>query len=384
MVRTETGRLTTLTSPILSKQTTSIQSIKRQILTQLINSSRSTALPRRPIVLVTSSLAPSSATNLSPRGVLNFYATTKKTASRATVVTQSLGVPTITKTNPRLLSLSTNSVTVLSNSRNALCPHPARTSLRGTHRTRTRHTRLHSIRRRAHFRPTLAASNRHVRIITGVNDPSRTTRTIRTKNRKINLLEARFLFLGHDTPPARRRRCRTLQRVARTLGNLPLVIHALSVKNSGRIPCLGRPTRRGPFLNVHKIQLYLRHASLFRARLQTVLQTTRNNCVQIVFPVVTALRSVHTTGAILRSIQTTIGNPPMRINVVIRIPDTILVTTRFTRRISFFSINAGSLARCLLTVSQNRPALTGRTSTLRPTILQTVRRAIRNTTTTNG
>lgn len=50
----------------------------------------------------------------------------------------------------------------------------------------------------------------------------------------------------------------------------------------------------------------------------------------------------------------------------------MFVLPRLTGQISFVSINAGSLARCVLTISHGGAQITGVCSDLRPTVLQTL------------
>lgn len=206
----------------------------------------------------------------------------------------------------------------------------------------------------------------------------------------MKLCHARFLCVSSSSFPARSRRFSTCGTILRNVRNGPIIIHAVSVNKSGRLPCLRLPGRVGPFLNCHTVHVYLTRPRVFHARLHTLLHTSICNGLHVVFPVVTALGRFETTGTVLRRRGTGLLTSNMRItssvrmNVVVRVPTTTMLTRRFTGRMSFFDVKAGSLVRCAVTTSHVGRRISCLCRPCGPTVLALVGRIVSTSRTRNG
>lgn len=250
IVRNRTSTLRRLSSRCLGRHTTSMHSVNGHLLHGVLNLGVvSLDTVRSRIVLITTSLAPSRATRLGLGGILNFVASTNNHASRASVVTHSLRLPTVINANDIASRIGGSSCLVLSTMGGRICIGPAGRIVSGVHTIRRRITSRGTRLTGLGSLPTVALSNRRMRIYTGVNAIHSIRNTRHGNTRNINLCHARFLFVSHSTLPARRRRFTTCGTITRTYNSRTIVIHAVSVNNSGRLPCVGFPGRRGPFLN---------------------------------------------------------------------------------------------------------------------------------------
>lgn len=153
----------------------------------------------RRIVLITGSLAPSRATRVGLSCILNFTYSVNNHASRASVVTHSLRLPTVINAGSVAGRIGGNSVLVLSTIGGEVIVGPSRTRLTrsgGVHSSLvTRGRRLTGLG----SLPTVALSNRRIRIYNGVNAIGSYSNVVHGNNRNINLCHARFLFVSRLT-----------------------------------------------------------------------------------------------------------------------------------------------------------------------------------------
>lgn len=374
----------TTSSRLAGRHTTSIESVGDNILNVLLKMGR-VGMDSTPgnAILITERLAPSIATNVMGRGVTNVVARANKAASRSTVLTETLRVPTMLDIRNITSDLGGNSAIMISNDRNTMVIGPssgAITRCSGGHSTfLTRHGRLRGCEKQRAG----STDKRICRLFYGVKGPRSTIGTISTSNRNIKLFEARFLFVSEASVPARSRRFRTCGGTTLVLGNGSLVVEALSVNNSGSVPCLKLRGRRGPFVKFHTVECYLGGHRLFGSRVGTVLHTDTFNSVGVVFPLVAAVSRLHRNGGLITRYGTSLHGVNVgfgrgvRINIVIRATSTTIVTSVLTGRTSFFDVNAGSLANCAVTYSENGGSISCLCSPLRPDILEVVGHAVR-------
>lgn len=369
---------TSVSSTCVRKHTTSIGSISRHILSVLYKIDGKAHRVARPYVITTSSLTPDRAMRLSGRGILKFTAVCNSSGSRATVLTEAVGVPTMVKVKRTLGPGCSKRVTVVSKFAKAVCISPSRRALTGVRRGHTGSLRRGRLLGRLGKGRGIAGDKRGVGICTGVNGMSSLNTMLGGSTNKMNLFEDRFLCLRGDACPARRRRFTTCGRIMRDVTKGGIVVHALSVKTSGRISCFGLTGRRGPTLKCETVHVYLAEPRVFGARLHTLCHTSMCKGLSVVFPVVVSMGRIHGVGRVVRRIGTRLERRKlpfgrsMRLNVVVRAPTSIVVDHRLTGRISFFDIKAGSLARCALTVSHRGLTLSRFCSPRRPTMLTVV------------
>lgn len=373
-------------SRLAHRETASIDSVGAKLLGVLLNIRRvSVTGIRGNDVLITYSFAPDVASGVGPGGIRNIVNRVNKMASRDTVVTQTLNVPYVLNIGSTTDVVGSNSRLITSTIGNRVVVSPST----------SRGTRCSLLGRRRRGRelvlgrcvggPAMAGDNLGGTICTGVTGTRSIRNTIIGNTRKVNLFEARFLCVSEGRTPNRSRRFRTCDSITGTVNNERMVVHALSMNKSGRVSCLRVRGRRGPFVKLHTVECYLGGARLFGIRLHTLLHTTYCNGVGVVLPLIYARSRIVGTGSLLRRYGTRLSTRNGRcggsvgLNVVIRAPTTILITRELTTISSFFDVNAGSLANCAVTTSENGGRISCLCGSGSPTILGTVRVAIGDT-----
>lgn len=383
------GVFSNISSRLAHRHTSSMGSVESDLLHVLLNMGdiSVSSMPGNSI-LVTGSFAPSVASRVGERGISTVVARINNIADRDTVLTHTVNVPTILSIIGTIRGVSSNSVVVTSNFGKGMFASPARRRLRRCESGRTTCLGRGRDLGRCFSGRAIAGSNMGGRICNGVNGTRSTRGMLRGNNRNVNLFEARFLFVSETSLPARRRRCRTCSAITGVASNGRIVVHALSVNKSGTVSCLGVRGRSGPFLKRHTVECYLSGPGVFGVRLHTVLHTTIFKGVGIVLPLMAALSRIHETGTLVRRYGSRLGGrnlgfTSVPINIVVRAPSTTVVSSLLTGRISFFSVNAGSLANCAVTISEKGTTISGLCSPVRPTILHLVRAAVGGTGGTN-
>lgn len=158
-----------------------------------------------------------------------------------------LKVPAIVNTSVRP-SILRHEALVISNCHNRLLISPRPMLLRRCRQLVDRRVRLDHLTRSSIGLPTRLGDNRHVGIVLGTNLDPRRRRGLNDHVSNVNLCHARVPFVLRDNFPSRRRRITRCRKVLRVFGSGPIALHALSIKTSGRLPCVP-VDRRGPYLN---------------------------------------------------------------------------------------------------------------------------------------
>lgn len=230
-------------------------------------------------------------------------------------------------------------------------------------------------------------------IVVGINGPSHTFSFTYLPGRNINLTHLRFVvghvvnIRPHTLLRFSSRRPRLRGRVHRVVGNFSsphrfcinhlarkvtalnttfcpghIVIH-LSSFGSGR--CTGlinnrhcRPSRRGPVLNFHNTNHCISSDfhSYFTLRYRTIGHIHGSVKLAGIRVVVPFIHAMSRTGTIIRRLtHRKLGHNRGKLGVVVvyRVPSGTLLTRRFLRCFSNFSVNSGSVARLTLNLSHS-------------------------------
>jgi phosphocarrier protein FPr/phosphocarrier protein len=186
------------------------------------------------------------------------------------------------------------------------------------------------------------------------------------------LLRTEFLFLNRATAPTEREQAEDYRKVARALGERPLVIRTLDAGGDKPVAYMPLPREENPLLGLRGLRSGLLFP-LLRAQLAAILRVTPSAQCRILLPMVSDADEVRRVKDILDEIERgrSPGSRP-QLGAMIETPASVLLADSIAREVDFLSIGSNDLAQYTLAMDRGHPELAKRFDFFHPAIFRQI------------
>jgi len=362
-----------LEDPYLRERAADLRSVGRQVLARILG----VEVPRPrldpPGILVARDLEPADTVGLDRDVCRGIALAHGGPTAHAAILARALGIPAVVALGERLLEVRDGVRIGLDGMAGLVhVDPPASTAdaLEGTARDLERRDR--EARSRA-AGPATTLDGLGVAVLANVGGPVDIATDVRVAVDAgcdgVGLLRTEFLFVGRATIPDEEEQERVYRVAAEELDGQPLTIRTLDVGADKPLPGIARADETNPFLGVRGIRLGLERPELLAAQLRAIGRVAADHDVRILFPMVATVEELHAARAALETaLDGSRGRPP--VGVMIEVPATALLASRFAAEVAFVSIGTNDLTQYVLAADRGNDRVGAIADPLHPAVLR--------------
>src|SRR5690349_589891 len=186
------------------------------------------------------------------------------------------------------------------------------------------------------------------------------------------LLRTEFLFLERETAPDEEEQLRCYQRVARILGERPLIIRTLDIGGDKPIPYLPMPPEDNPALGLRGVRTSLWRPDLLEVQLRAMLRVQPAGLVRILLPMVTDVAEIRAVRSLLGKLCVELKLEMPQLGAMIETPAAAVLAEGIAREVDFLSIGTNDLAQYTLAMDRGHAELAARIDGVHPAVLRMI------------
>lgn len=376
-VADQVERLSRLKSAIIAARANDVYDVGRRVLLILTGNQQQTIYLPEQTILVAEDLIPSDTISLDRTKVLGFCTTKGGTTSHVAILARALAIPTIVGIDPRALDIPDGTPAILDGTKATLMLHPDKNMVQTILRQQKTQLAQYEADLAVAKNPAQTKDGYTIEVAANISGEMETEQSIALGGEGIGLLRSEFLFLQRTTMPSEEEQSRVYTSIAQTLGpDRIMVIRTLDIGGDKPLNYLPQPVEDNPFLGVRGLRLCLDQPEILRTQIRAILYAAPFTKLHIMFPMVTTLEELRTAKLMVEQEKMNLGNPEIKIGIMVEVPATAIMAKHFAQEVDFFSIGTNDLTQYTLAMDRGNVKLAKQTDGFNPAVLQLIAQTI--------
>lgn len=358
----------------LAERTADLRDVESQVLEVLTPSAAPAGLDviENAIILATEVL-PSQLAKLDREKIAGICSAEGGATSHVAVLAASLGIPAIVGAGDEIMGIANGSRLILDADEGVLHVDPDATRIAAVkgHIEKRRRQKDGWLRDAA--ADCYTADGCRIPVFANLSSEAGARDAIKLGAEGCGLLRTEFLFLNRITPPTEQEQAEEYGRIARALGERPLVIRTLDAGGDKPVAYMPLPREDNPLLGLRGLRSGLLFPQLLRSQLTAILRVMPPSQCRILLPMVTDAEEIRRVRGILDEIQkeSSLRSRPL-LGAMIETPASVVLADSIAREVDFLSIGSNDLAQYTLAMDRGHPELAKRFDFFHPAILRQV------------
>ena len=358
----------------LAERTADLRDIESQVLEVLTRSKDPAGfdIVENAIILATE-LLPSQLARLDREKVAGICSAEGGATSHVALLAASMGIPAIVGIGEEIMRIANGAQLILDADEGVLHVEPDAAKIATVRRRIERRRRHEGTWLRDAAADCYTADGYRIPVFANLSSEAEAVDAVKLGAEGCGLLRTEFLFLNRATPPTEQEQAEEYNRIARALGERPLVIRTLDAGGDKPVAYMPLPHEENPLLGLRGLRSGLLFPQLLRGQLTAILQVTPASQCRILLPMVTDVQDILRVKDILDEIakERPPGSRPL-LGAMIETPASVVLADSIAREVDFLSVGSNDLAQYTLAMDRGHPELAKRFDFFHPAIFRQI------------
>jgi phosphotransferase system enzyme I (PtsI) len=369
--------LARLDNSYLRERSSDIRDLGRRVLAALLGVPAPGIHLKRPSILVTKDLPPSSTASLDPSLVLGIATELGGPTSHSAIMARAAGIPAIVGVRGLLASVQEGDVVVLDASSGEILVNPPETVLQRYESKVAQNLQDLAEQKDKRDLPAATTDGHRVELVANIGGPNDVPAALEWGAEGVGLFRTEFLFMQKYTLPSEEEQYRAYRTVIEQFAPRPVIFRTLDIGGDKALPYLEMPPEENPFLGNRALRMCLSRPNVFKTQLRAILRASSYGNARIMFPMVATLEEFRRAKGTLMEVADELGMSELpEIGIMVEIPSAAIMADAFAKEVDFFSIGSNDLIQYTVAADRGNEAVSYLYQNLEPAVLKLVAQVI--------
>lgn len=364
--------LSKLKSELLAARATDLRDVGGRVLRILTGKSAEVVSYPDNCILLAEDLTPSDTASMEKGKVLGFCTVGGGATSHVSILARSMDIPAIAGAEQRIIDLPDGTPVILDGSKGRLRLNPSSEEMDQVRQKQARLKQKREVELSTAEQPATTKDGHRIEVVANIGNEKDAEKAVSLGGEGVGLLRSEFIFMERDSAPSEDEQTEIYARIARILGNRPLIIRTLDVGGDKPLPYLPIPHEENPFLGERGIRIGFDRPDILRTQLRAILRSSTHGNVKIMFPMIATLDDWRMAKAMLEEERQKLGVAPIAAGIMVEVPSAAVLADQFAKEADFFSVGTNDLTQYTLAMDRGHPKLAPYVDGLNPAVLSLI------------
>lgn len=364
--------LAQLKNELLAARANDLRDVGGRVLRILTGTATETASYPDRCILLAEDLTPSDTATMQPGKVLGFCTVGGGATSHVSILARSMDIPAIAGAEARIMDLADGTPVILDGSKGQLRLNPSASEMDRVQTVQVRQKAKREADLATADQPAITRDGHRIEVVANIGNQKDAEQSVMLGGEGVGLLRSEFVFMERDSAPSEAEQTEIYSRIARVLGDRPLIIRTLDVGGDKPLPYLPIPHEENPFLGERGIRIGFDRPDILRTQLRAILRASSQGNVKVMFPMIATLEDWRMAKAMLEEERQSLGVAPIAAGIMVEVPSAAVLAEQFAQAADFFSVGTNDLTQYTLAMDRGHPKLAPHVDGLNPAVLSLI------------
>jgi phosphotransferase system enzyme I (PtsP) len=333
-------------------------------------------------ILIASDLSPVQVLSLKQKHLKAIVLSQGGQTSHATILTKSLGIPTVIRAKHIVNSVSPKDFLIVDGNSGLIFHNPSQDiKAEYTRLEREKETLQQDLLARS-MHPAKTRDQKLISVGANIGLLSDLEMVSSSGADYIGLYRSEFPFLARSDFPSEEEQYQIYAQIVQKMKGKEVTIRTLDVGGDKFLPYLQFGREDNPALGWRSIRVSLEQKDKFRSQIRAILRASALGPVRCMCPMVTSLKEIHAIRALLEEEKTELSkkhivfNQELPFGIMVEVPGTVRILDQLLPWLDFISLGTNDLIQYTLAVDRNNPKVESLYSPFHPAVIRLIQDAL--------
>lgn len=361
-----------------------VKDVSERLLRILCGSEEEFNQPKEPSIFVTDEFNAGDIVSFNRENVLGFATMFGSLVSHASILTRTMGIPSVIGLGQEMLALYDGRMAVLDGIAGKLIIDPDKRTLDRMKKKQAEYEEQIKMLLLLKGKNNVTKSGSYINVYANISNVDGVETALAYDAGGIGLFRSEFLFIEAETYPTEEEQFEIYKEVVEKMRGRRTIIRTLDLGTDKQASYFRPEKENNPALGYRAIRVSLMQPEIFKTQLRALFRASIYGNLDIMFPMIVSVDEVRKIKAIVNEVKKELTDENIAfsdkvlIGIMIETPAAVLISDVLAKEVDFFSIGTNDLTQYTLAVDRQNPKLEGFYNPHHPALIKMIEMTVEN------
>lgn len=361
-----------------------VKDVSERLLRILCGSEEEFNQPKEPSIFVTDEFNAGDIVSFNRENVLGFATMFGSLVSHASILTRTMGIPSVIGLGQEMLALYDGRMAVLDGIAGKLIIDPDKRTLDRMKKKQAEYEEQIKMLLLLKGKNNVTKSGSYINVYANISNVDGVETALAYDAGGIGLFRSEFLFIEAETYPTEEEQFEIYKEVVEKMRGRRTIIRTLDLGTDKQASYFRPEKENNPALGYRAIRVSLMQPEIFKTQLRALFRASIYGNLDIMFPMIVSVDEVRKIKAIVNDVKKELTDENIAfsdkvlIGIMIETPAAVLISDVLAKEVDFFSIGTNDLTQYTLAVDRQNPKLEGFYNPHHPALIKMIEMTVEN------